>query len=52
MACSSFLWYRRNASIALANTGKGGVKALEALKTFLASTKGELRQYYLWAIST
>jgi epoxyqueuosine reductase len=43
---------RRNASIALANTGKGKVEALEALKTSLAGTKGELRQYYLWAIST
>ena len=43
---------RRNASIALANIGKGRVEALEALKTSLASAKGELRQYYLWAIST
>ena len=42
---------RRNASIALANTGKGRVEALEALKTTLAGAKGELRQYYLWAIS-
>ncbi|MHC4643126.1 MAG: epoxyqueuosine reductase [Planctomycetota bacterium] len=41
---------RRNASIALANTGKGRMEALEALKTSLASAKGELRQYYLWAI--
>jgi epoxyqueuosine reductase len=43
---------RRNASIALANIGKGRVEALEALKTSLAGTKGRLRQYYLWAIST
>jgi epoxyqueuosine reductase len=43
---------RRNASIALANIGKGRAEALEALKTSLASAKGELRQYYLWAIST
>jgi epoxyqueuosine reductase len=43
---------RRNASIALANIGKGRVEALEALKTSLANAKGELRQYYLWAIST
>ena len=43
---------RRNASIALANTGKGRVEALEALKTSLARAKGELRQYYLWSIST
>lgn len=43
---------RRNASIALANIGKGRAEALEALKTSLDSTKGELRQYYLWAIST
>ena len=43
---------RRNASIALANIGKRRVEALEALKTSLASAKGELRQYYLWAIST
>jgi epoxyqueuosine reductase len=57
---------RRNASIALANIGKGvpqthsfafggpkaRVEALEALKTSLAGEKGELRQYYLWAIST
>jgi len=25
---------------------------LEALKTSLVNTKGELKQYYLWAIST
>ena len=43
---------RRNAAIALANIGKGRAEALEALKTSLASAKGELRQYYLWAIST
>jgi len=43
---------RRNASIALANTGKGSVEALEALKTSLAGAKGRLKQYYLWAIST
>ncbi|MFC1795164.1 epoxyqueuosine reductase [Planctomycetota bacterium] len=43
---------RRNASIALTNIGKGRVEALEALKTSLASTKGELKHYYLWAIST
>jgi len=41
---------RRNASIALANIGKGRVEALEALKRSLAGAKGELRQYYLWAI--
>jgi len=43
---------RRNASIAMANIGKGKIEALEALKTSLASAKGELKQYYLWAIST
>ncbi|MHC4112717.1 MAG: epoxyqueuosine reductase [Planctomycetota bacterium] len=43
---------RRNASIALTNTGKGRVEALDALKRNLANAKGELRQYYLWAIST
>jgi len=43
---------RRNASIALANIGKQRMGALEALKRSLASTKGQLRQYYLWAIST
>jgi len=43
---------RRNASIALANIGKGKVEASEALKTSLASAKGDLEQYYLWAIST
>jgi len=43
---------RRNASIALANIGKGRVEALEALKRSLASAKGDLKQYYLWAIST
>jgi epoxyqueuosine reductase len=43
---------RRNASIALANIGKGRVEALVALKKTLAGVKGELRQYYLWAIST
>jgi epoxyqueuosine reductase len=43
---------RRNASIALANIGKGRVEALEALKKSLVNTKGELRQYFLWAIST
>ena|GEM_PF-1213449 len=43
---------RRNASIALANTGKARVEALEALKGSLAGAKGELRQYCLWAIST
>jgi epoxyqueuosine reductase len=42
---------RRNASIALANIGKGRGEALDALERNLASTKGELRQYYLWAIS-
>lgn len=43
---------RRNASIALANIGKGRAEALEALKASLAGAKGELKQYYLWAIST
>ena len=43
---------RRNAAIALANIGKGRPEALEALKTSLPSAKGELRQYYLWAINT
>jgi epoxyqueuosine reductase len=41
---------RRNASIALANIGKGRAEALEALKMSLAGAEGELRQYYLWAI--
>lgn len=43
---------RRNAAIALANIGKGRTEALQALKTSLPTAKGELRQYYLWAIST
>ncbi|MDH4239592.1 MAG: hypothetical protein OEW48_08525, partial [Phycisphaerae bacterium] len=57
---------RRNASIALANIGKGDpqthsfafggpkarAEALEALKTSLAGAKGQLKRYYLWAIST
>jgi epoxyqueuosine reductase len=42
---------RRNASIALANTGKGRAEALEALKKSLANTEGELKHYHLWAIS-
>jgi epoxyqueuosine reductase len=42
---------RRNAAIALANTGKGRVEALEALRTSVAGAKGELKQYFLWAIS-
>jgi hypothetical protein len=43
---------RRNASIALANIGKGRVEALELLKKSLAGAKGDLRVYYLWAIGT
>jgi len=43
---------RRNAAIALANIGKARPEALQALKTSLPSAKGELRQYYLWAITT
>ena len=43
---------RRNASIALANIGKGRVEALELLKKSLAGAKGDLRDYYLWAIDT
>jgi epoxyqueuosine reductase len=42
---------RRNASIALANIGRGRAEALEALKGALTSAKDDLRQYYLWAIS-
>jgi epoxyqueuosine reductase QueG len=41
---------RRNAAIALANVGKGRGEALEALKASLGGAKGELREYYLWAI--
>ena len=41
---------RRNASIALTNIGKGSEEALEALKRSLTSAKGDLKQYYLWAI--
>jgi epoxyqueuosine reductase len=43
---------RRNASIALANIGKGRAEAIQALKKSLTDAKGELKQYYLWAIST
>jgi len=43
---------RRNAAIALANIGKASPEALQALKTSLPTAKGELSQYYLWAIST
>jgi epoxyqueuosine reductase len=43
---------RRNASIALANIGKGREDALGALKRSLASAKGDLKQYYLWAINS
>jgi hypothetical protein len=32
--------------------GVARVEALEALKRSLASAKGDLKQYYLWAIST
>jgi len=42
---------RRNAAIALANIGKGRKEALAALKEHIASASGELKQYYLWAIS-
>ena len=43
---------RRNASIALANIGKRRAEALTARKRSLDSAKGNLKQYYLWAIST
>jgi epoxyqueuosine reductase len=43
---------RRNASIALANIGKEKTEVLEALKSSLVDAKGDIKQYYLWAIST
>lgn len=42
---------RRNAAIALANIGKGSRDALDALKLGLAQARGQLREYYEWAIS-
>jgi len=42
---------RRNAAIALANIGQDRPEALAALKKHIASASGELKEYYLWAIS-
>ena len=42
---------RRNAAIALANIGKGRPEALAALKKHIATASGELKQYYLRAVS-
>ena len=41
---------RRNAAIALANTGKAGKQALTALKEQLGSLSSELKEYFTWAI--
>ncbi len=41
---------RRNAAIALANTGKAGKEALTALKEQLGSVSSGLKEYFTWAI--
>ena len=41
---------RRNAVIALANTGIGNEEALEALKNRMGDASEELRDYFSWAI--
>ncbi len=41
---------RRNAAIALGNTGNAGTEALTALKEQLAGASSGLKEYFTWAI--